>query len=211
MRTLIAVPCMDTVHTLFFASFVSMRKPEGTEVGIASCSLVYEARNTLARKAMDEGFDRVLWLDSDMNFKPDLLERFSADLDAGLEFVSGVYFSRKNPVTPIVYEVCHPTVLKDGNLFPTVESVKEIPEDLFEIEGCGFGAVMMTTDLIRRTGPLPFFPKDKYGEDLSFCRKAREAGAKLYCDGRIRLDHIGTTLINYDTWIKARGEEHGRE
>lgn len=210
MRILIAVPCMDTVHTLFFASFVSMRKPEGTEVGIASCSLVYEARHTLARKAMDEGFDRVLWLDSDMNFQPDLLERLSADLDTGLEFVTGVYFSRKNPVTPIVYEVCHPTVLKDGNLFPTVESVKEIPEDLFEIEGCGFGAVMMTTDLIRRAGPLPFFPTDKYGEDLSFCRKARAAGAKLYCDGRIKLDHVGTTLINYDTWMKARGEEHGR-
>ena len=205
MRTMIAVPCMDMVHTLFFASFVAMNKPEGTEVAIASCSLIYEARHTLAKKAMDDGFDRVMWLDSDMVFEPDLMNRLSADLDQGLDFVSAVYFSRKNPISPIVYETCHPTKLKNGDLYPTVESFREIPEELFEIEGCGFGAAMMTTDLIRRAGPLPFYPTDKYGEDLSFCRKAREAGAKLYCDGRIRLGHIGSTIINEESWRKAKG------
>ena len=207
MRTMIAVPCMDMVHTLFFASFVAMNKPEGTEVAIASCSLIYEARHTLAKKAMDDGFDRVMWLDSDMVFEPDLMNRLSADLDQGLDFVSAVYFSRKNPISPIVYETCHPTKLKNGDLYPTVKSFREIPEDLFEIEGCGFGAAMMTTDLIRRAGPLPFYPTDKYGEDLSFCRKVREAGAKLYCDGRIRLGHIGSTIINEESWRKAKGGE----
>lgn len=207
MRTMIAVPCMDMVHTLFFASFVAMNKPEGTEVAIASCSLIYEARHTLAKKAMDDGFDRVMWLDSDMVFEPDLMNRLSADLDQGLDFVSAVYFSRKNPISPIVYETCHPTKLKNGDLYPTVKSFREIQEELFEIEGCGFGAAMMTTDLIRRAGPLPFYPTDKYGEDLSFCRKVREAGAKLYCDGRIRLGHIGSTIINEESWRKAKGGE----
>lgn len=205
MRTMIAIPCMDMVHTLFFASFVAMNKPEGTEVAIASCSLIYEARHTLAKKAIDDGFDRVMWLDSDMVFEPDLLNRLSADLDQGLDFVTAVYFSRKNPINPIVYEVCHPTPLKGGGTFPTVESFQEIPDGLFEIEGCGFGAAMMTTDLIRRVLPLPFYPMDRYGEDLSFCRKAREVGVKLYCDGRIKLGHIGTTIINEATWNQARG------
>ena len=63
MRTMIAIPCMDMVHTLFFASMLSLRKPEGTEVAVASCSLIYEARHTLAMRALNEGFDRVLWLD----------------------------------------------------------------------------------------------------------------------------------------------------
>ena len=205
MRTMIAIPCMDMVHTLFFASFVAMNKPEGTEVAIASCSLIYEARHTLAKKAIDDGFDRVMWLDSDMVFEPDLLNRLSADLDQGLDFVTAVYFSRKNPINPIVYEVCHPTPLKGGGTFPTVKSFQEIPDGLFEIEGCGFGAAMMTTDLIRRVLPLPFYPMDRYGEDLSFCRKAREIGAKLYCDGRIKLGHIGTTIINEEAWIKSKG------
>lgn len=200
MRTMIAVPCMDMVHTLFMASMISLRKPEGTEVAIASCSLVYESRHTLALKAINDGFDRVLWLDSDMSFDPDLLERLSADLDQGLDFVCGLYFTRKNPVQPCVYEVCRQKKKKTGELMPTIESFREIPDGLFEIEGCGFGAAMMTTDLIRSAGPLPFFPADGFGEDLSFCRRAREAGATLYCDGRIRVDHIGTTLINESSW-----------
>lgn len=204
MRTLIAVPCMDMVHTYFFASMLSMRKPEGTEVAVASCSLVYESRHTLAMKAIDDGFDRVLWLDSDMNFQPDLMERFSADMDQGLEFVSGLCFTRKIPVKPCVYEVCHPTPGKNGEMRPTAESFKKIPDGLFEIEGSGFAAVMMTTDLIRKAGPLPFFPTDGYGEDLSFCRKVRAAGAKLWCDSRIKLDHVGLRLINEDTW-KGQG------
>ena len=205
MRTLIAIPCLDMVHTLFFASMLSLRKPEGTEVAIASCSLVYESRHTLALKAINEEFDRVLWLDSDMSFEPDLLERLSADLDQGLDFVCGLYFTRKNPVQPCVYEVCRQKKKKTGELIPTTECFREIPDGLFEIEGCGFGAAMMTTDLIRSAGPLPFFPADGFGEDLSFCRRVREAGKKLYCDGRIKVNHIGTSIINEATWNEARG------
>lgn len=207
MRTMIAVPCMDMVHTLFMASLISMRKPEGTEVAIASCSLVYQARHTLAMKALNEGFDRVLWLDSDMNFKPDLLERLSADLDDGCEFVSGLYFSRKNPVIPIVYEVCRQRTKATGETVPWLESFREIPDGLFEVEGCGFGAVMMTTDLIRSAGDLPFYPTDGFGEDLTFCRKARAAGKKLYCDGRIEAEHVGTSIINRQTWMNAKRSE----
>lgn len=205
MRTMIAVPCMDMVHTLFMASLISLRKPEETEVAIASCSLVYESRHNLAMKALNDGFDRVLWLDSDMVFESDLLERLSADLDQGLNFVSAVYFTRKNPVLPCVYEICHPRKKKNGEMIPVVESFKKIPDDLFEIEGCGFGAVMMTTDLIRGAGPLPFFPSEGYGEDLTFCRKARAAGFPLYCDGRIKVGHIGTSIINETTWNDAKG------
>jgi len=202
MRTLICVPCMDTVHTLFMVSLLSMRKAEGTEVSVSSCSLVYDARHVLAHKAIREGYDRILWLDSDMRFDPDLMEKLSEDMDTGLEFVSAVYFTRKKPVKPCIYDSLCEAVTKDGKTIPYASHVKEIPDGLFEIEGCGFGAVMMTTELIRKVGDLPFYPMDGYGEDFSFCRRARAAGAKLYCDGRIRADHVGLQLINEDCWEK---------
>ena len=182
-----------------------MRKAEGTEIAVASCSLVYESRHTLAMKALNDGFDRVLWLDSDMNFKPDLMERFSADLDEGREFVCGLFFTRKNPVQPCVYEVCHPVEGKNGKMFPKIESFHDIPDGVFEIEGCGFAATMMTTDLIRRCGELPFFPEAGYGEDLAFCRRARAAGATLWCDPRIKVDHIGISMFNEDVWKETNG------
>ena len=202
MRTLICVPCMDMVHTLFMASLLMLRKPEGTEVTVSSSSLIYDARHALAMQAMNRGFDRVLWLDSDMRFDADLLERLSADLDEGREFVSALYFTRKAPHAPCVYEICH-----DVKGDPTATSFSEIPDGIFEIEACGFGAVMMTTDLIRKCGMLPFFPRDGYGEDLTFCRLARQAGATLYCDSRIRADHIGQEIINESKWM--RGDKHG--
>ena len=209
MRTLIAVPCLDMVHTYFMVSLLGMTKPEGTEITVSGTSLVYDARNMLAHKAVHEGYDRVLWLDSDMHFPADLLPRLAADLDEGREFVSAVYFTRKDPIEPCIYEVCHDVETKRGEIRAVAQSVKAIPEHIFEIEGCGFGAVMMTTDLIRRVGRLPFFPEHGYGEDLSFCRRAREAGAKLFCDGRIKVDHIGTTMFNNETWLCRGGGENG--
>jgi len=205
MRTLIAIPCMEMVHTLFFTSFAAMRKPEGTELAVASCSLIYEARHTLAKKAMDDGFDRVLWLDSDMTFDPDLMERFAADLDQGLEYVCGLFFTRKHPCKPCVYEICHNMPNARGKMEPTATSFSEIPDGIFEIEGSGFGAVMMTVDLIRKAGALPFFPEHGYGEDLTFCRKARAAGAKLYCDPRIKVGHVGVSVYSEDTWKSTKG------
>lgn len=200
MRTMIAVPCMDTVQTFFMTSLLSLRKPEGTEVAVASCSLVYEARHNLAMKAIKDGFDRVLWLDSDMRFDPDLMERLGADLDGGRDIVTGLYFTRKNPVKPCVYEVCHPRKRKNGEIYPAAESFKKLPAGIFEAEGCGFGCVMMTTDALKAAGDLPFFPTEGFGEDLTFCRKVRAAGIPIWCDPDIKADHIGISLINETQW-----------
>lgn len=207
MRTLIAIPCMDTVYTLFFTSVLNMAKPKGTEIAVSCSSLVYDARNGLGKKALDEGFDRVLWLDSDMLFDPQLLTQMSGLMDhLGLEFISGLYFTRKTPVHPCVYEVLDLVENEKGEGVPTATPIREIPGGLFEIAGCGFGAVMMTTDLIRRCGPMPFYPVAGFGEDFSFCLRAREAGATLWCDSRIRADHIGMTLINEKTYRNKREE-----
>ena len=199
-RTMIAVPCLDMVHTLFAASLIELKKPEGTEIAMASCSLVYDARQDLAKRAINKGFDRVLWLDSDMIFKPDILERLNADIDQGRDFVSGLYFTRKNPVTPCVYDVVEPRKRNNGVIYPATKSFEEIPDDIFEVAGCGFGAVIMTTDLIKKSGDLPFFPREGFGEDLSFCRRAREAGYKLYCDPSVKAGHIGLTIVNENQW-----------
>ena len=150
MRTLIAIPCMDMVYTLFFTSMLAMRKPEGTEVAVASCSLIYEARHTLAKKAMDDGFDRVLWLDSDMTFQPDLLERFAADLDQGLEYVYGLFFTRKIPVKPCVYEICHNMPNKRGR-----KRFRRGHDDHGPDPQGGCAAVLPGTRIRRRPDVLP--------------------------------------------------------
>ena len=50
-------------------------------------------------------------------------------------------------------------------------------------------------DLVDRVG-APFTPLIGVSEDLTFCLRARDAGYKLWCDGRIRCGHIGTIEYN---------------
>lgn len=203
MRTLIAVPCMDMVHTAFMVSLVTLVKKTGAEVAFSSSSLVYEARQMLAQKAVAEKYDRVLWIDSDMRFRPDILERLSAHLDAGLEFVSGLYFTRKNPTRPVIYKTCESVTTERGEVVPETVPYYDYPDGLFEIEGCGFGICMVTTDLISRCGDCPFYPVLGFGEDFSFCLRAKNMGAKIYCDSRIRADHIATGFINESSYKRG--------
>lgn len=194
MSTLIAIPCGDSCPTDFLRSLLSLEIVGAAQFTFAQGSLVYDARNKLCGIAMDGGFDRVLWLDSDMVFQPDLMRRLSAHLDKGLEMVCGAYSTRKPPLQPVVYEDFG---LRQAEPWPEpyIEPFQlPLPDELFKVAGCGFGAVMMTVDLIRRVHEqfgLPFSPAAGFGEDLSFCLRAREAGAQIWCDPEIELGHIG--------------------
>ena len=192
MRTMIAVPCMDTVHTLFFSSMMNLHKPEGTEIAISCSSLVYTARNLLAKKAIDEGFDRVLWLDSDMVFHPTLLQKLSADLDEGRDFVTALCFGRKNPVGPTIYKETGYTQ-EDRVLTPFAKKYTEYPKnEIFEVEACGFACVLMRMDMLKAMAiyGVPFYPVGGMGEDLTFCWRARKLDMKFWCDSRLKIGHL---------------------
>ena len=196
MKTLIAIPCMDHVHTEFMTSLVGLRRPGESQCAVTISSLVYDSRNRLASQAIEGGFDRILWLDSDMKFRPDLMERLAAHLDDGCEFVSGLYFTRKQPINPVIYSELKHDITPDGANI----SVKATPywgypkNQLIEIQGAGFGVAMMTTDLVKRVwdnyGP-PFLPLLALGEDLSFCKRVHDLGSHMFCDTSIKALHIG--------------------
>lgn len=196
MRTLIAIPCMSMVHTGFMTALLSMQRPADSVFAITEGSLIYSARNLLARQAVEGGFDRILWLDSDMRPPRDLLTRLSADMDKGMEFVCGLYFSRVLPSKPVIYRQI--TAKNDGTY--STEIYDGYPKDsIFPIAAAGFGAVMMTTRLYTQTVNLsdesnPFMPLQNLGEDLAFCWRMPDS-VTLYCDSRIKVPHIG--LIDY--------------
>lgn len=197
MKTLITIPCMDMVHTQFMRSLLQLTKVGEVGFALSSSSLVYDARNTLAKQAVDGGFDRVLWLDSDMEFKPDMFVNLMQDMDDNsLEIVGGIYFSRKEPVVPVVYQkVGYYHDEEQDTVTPCALNYYEYPkDDLFPCEGIGFGSVLMTTDLIKKVQDkygLPFSPILGFGEDLSFCVRARDVGATIMCDSRIKVGHVG--------------------
>ena len=195
MKYLIAVPCMDMVNTMFMMSLISLNKPPESKVAVCRSSLVYDSRNKLAEIAVNNDFDRVLWLDSDMSFEPDMMTRLIADMDEGREFVCGIYHSRKTPIRPVIY-----AELRENDGVTEAINIDPIPENsVFEIAAAGFGCVMMNTDVLKRAAgenDYPFVPIKGWGEDLSFCVKAKRAGVKLWCDSGVKVGHIGQALVD---------------
>ena len=193
MKYLIAIPAMDMCPTPFAYSLAALKHIGPTRISMICGAAVHEARNELAKEAVETGADRVLWLDSDMAFASDLMEKLAADLDEGWDMVCGIYFKRRMPVTPVIYKSIEAT---SGR----VEAYRDYPEDsVFPIVGCGFGAVMMNTELLTRadeefkTGP--FTPLLRLSEDLSFCARANSAGARLACDSRVKVGHVGQIVF----------------
>lgn len=205
MKTLVAVPCGDMVHTDFTRSLVGMQIEGQVQFTFAQGSLVYDARNQLVNIAIDNNFDRVLWLDSDMVFPPHLFKKLSADMD-GREMVTGLCFTRKHPVHPAVYSGLY----RDGNGVPHADYITDWSDDLFEVGGCGFAVVMTSVELLRRMRDkynLLFSPIDGFGEDFSFCLRVKDLGEKIYCDPTIEIGHIGLAVYNKAVYNLARGEK----
>lgn len=203
MKTLIAIPCMSMVHTEFMASLMNLRKAPDTSYVPHINSLVYDSRNVLTATALNNGYDRVLWLDSDMKFEPDLMERLSADMDTGLDFVSGLYFTRRLPSYPVIYSsVSYET---GDAVRASAVPYKDYPRDsLFEIEGSGFGGVMTSCAMLKRVWEkygAPFDPLPHMGEDLSFCWRLKQMGGKMYCDSRVKLGHVGTMVYDEAVYL----------
>lgn len=200
MKTLIAIPAMDSVKTEFCGSLVAMQKPKDSEILIMQGSLVHAARNQAVWKAIKEGFDAIMWIDSDMTFRPDAAERLVADAERGYAYISALCFSRKLPTAPVIYRGIQWTET-DSDAF----SYHEYPKNsIFEIAASGAAFCIVKTDLYKavmdafHTGP--YEPLPRFGEDLSFCWRLKECGIRMYCDSSVRIGHVGTLVYDESVW-----------
>ena len=207
MNTLIAVPCMDQVPAIFAQSLSMLEKVDACAVSFNIGSLIYTSREQLAKRAIEMGASHVFWLDSDMQFRPDTLVRLHKDLAEGKgDIISGLYFRRVPPYTPVVFDKLEISEEKASWSEPDT-----VPEDIFEVEGVGFGCVLMPTDIfidIFYKYGTAFTPLSGFGEDLSFCWRARQLGFKIVCDPSIELGHVGHHIITRDFYNIFRSKKN---
>lgn len=201
MKTLIAVPCMDQVPVPFCQSLALLQKVGQCVLAMKSGSLIYTSRNDLATQAVQIEADYVFWLDSDMSFKPDTLVRMMDTLQKNdLDILTGLYFRRVNPFTPVLFDKLE---IKGEEC--EWSEFKEIPDGLFEVGGCGFGCVLMKTDVFfdvhGKFGNM-FAPIANNGEDIAFCWRARNCGYKIFCDPSVICGHVGYSVVD-DQFYKA--------
>lgn len=206
MKTLIAVPCHDYVHSDFTRCLMELDKPDGTGFAMITATLVYTARTLIAKEAVKAGFDRVLWIDSDMTFPADTLIRLSKDMDDhGLDMVCGIYFTRKPPVMPSIHKHLHWEIKEDGWVDTDCRCFTDYPQNkLFEVSCCGFGCVMTSARLLKDMNEkygAPFYPLMGMGEDTTFCWRATQNGYKIFCDSSVKVGHIGQFEYDESFWL----------
>lgn len=202
MKIIIGVPCMDQVAAPFAQSLACLRKPGDVAVAMEISSLVYTARDNLARLVISKDADAILFLDSDMIFPPDTLERMIAHVEAGREIVSGLYFMRRAPFGPVLFDQLDQD---DGTGEITHHKLTTLPEsrEPFEVAGIGMGCAIITKgvllDVLLNQGAW-FAPYNGVGEDVAFCVRARACGHKIWCDPTLSLGHVGQLVVNEAIW-----------
>lgn len=199
MKTLIAIPCMDTIHTAFVQCLMQADlKPLGQlSVRFQRNTLVYDSRNILAIDAIRNGYDQVLWLDSDITFPANMPAILMESLEYDqADMVTGIYVNRHANPHPILYSRIQPPERNpDGIMAKRVDTYEDIPPDsIFPVAGAGFGCVLTKTkllqDVLEKFGP-PFTPLPWASEDISFCYRAGLLGKNIVATSRITLGHVG--------------------
>jgi len=157
------------------------------------CSIISMSRNWLVRYslAFDPPCTHILWIDSDMVFPPNGLERLLAhDKD-----VVGAFYNKR---TPPYTTVGH--LLGDGNI---------TGGGIYQADIMPHGFVLVKRSVYERLSP-PWYnesydpelagegdPDGTVGEDVNFSRKAIAGGIEMYCDADLtcEMGHLGEIVV----------------
>ena len=195
-KILICIPSGDLVASGFAQSLAMLKKGNNeTAIMFQVGSLIYDARNKLAKQAIKMGADYTMWFDSDMIFKPDTMLKL---LEHNAPIVSGAYFRRSPPYHLVAFDKCD-TENREWTDLP-------LPTETVKCGGVGFGCVLVKTEVLFEVAArfrTWFEPMNGFGEDLSFCFRAAQNGEKMYCDSRIKLGHIGQHIYGEFDYVQG--------
>lgn len=173
----ICTPTKDTVNAGFAFDLVRLiqRFPDSLFI-VSQGTILPNQRTQLTKRVIEKLFSHILFIDSDMRFPEDTIERLmSHDKD----IIGANCRQRQSELTTTGIT----SLAKTG---------------LEEVEKIGFGVTLIKTDLFMKI-PEPWFatPFDGeqfVGEDIFFCRKAKENGFKIFVDHDLskEVKHIGS-------------------
>jgi glycosyltransferase involved in cell wall biosynthesis len=189
-RILIAIPTAQNIHAHTFKSIYDLDIPEGFEVDFqffyGYC--VDQVRNLIANFTIENNYDYLFSVDYDIEFDRDTLKKL---LSHDKHIVSGLYIQRK-PGQHIL------EIYRDNGFGGQSNvDIKDLQKKLEPIDGCGFGCVLVKSEVLRGIG-YPQFTyhhaikiEDTISEDVDFCRKAKSKGFKMFADTTILCRHHG--------------------
>lgn len=197
-RIMIGIPIHRPIEFKVFESFVRMTNLRGEhqyDFSMVSNSLIYDAREYIAKEFLKSECEYLMFIDSDMTFHPQSVEFLGRHKK---DFVTAKAFKRVKPYQPCFYTKVD---YKDGE--PYLEAPVQYGEGLLPIEGAGLACALISRKAFEAINAPYFFPLPNVGEDLTFCLKLKEAGIQMYCDTTLQFGHLGHTEIFEKDFIDA--------
>ena len=192
MKILLGMPSTGKIPTRTVISLLQTVERGKVDPMIVSGSLVYDARETIVRFAIEKDYDYILFADSDMVFCADDLKRLLAH---NVGICSGLYVTRDGRNENVAY-----SKIITRRRFP-FRSPKLIADDstsgFSRVAACGFGFCLIKVSVVKcmlKYCKSLFEPCKGLGEDAAFCYRARRCGFYTFIDRDVKLGHIGETV-----------------
>lgn len=191
-KVLIGVPTEEYSRRAdFYDYFNLLHKPSGSVILFCHERSPAKARNILIEQAEEHDCTHVLFIDDDMAFPADSLEKLLEDSDK--DIVSGLYFARTYPHQPLAFDIAD----EDGACLHMY--MEEDTPRLVPIVAAGFGFLLVNLKSLRKMKKpyvrLGELDPQEWCDDIGFFNRARKAGLKAYCNTEVRIGHIGTMII----------------
>lgn len=184
MKILIGIPCIDKAPIEFTECLVNMRLDVPHEYAFRKGALVFEARDSIVRQAINEGFTHVMFIDSDIMFEPDDVQRL---VNQKVNIIGGLYYSKNAALNPMCWTLESVNGRLRGDYFTP-------PRRYMPVDALGMGFTLIKTKVFEQIAVdhgKVFYPDYMAGEDIAFCHRAKLSGYDIICDSGLNLKHIG--------------------
>lgn len=185
---LVAIPTAKYIEPETFKAIYDLIKPNNTQVEFQYFYgyNIDQVRNLIADYSINNRFDWVFWVDSDISFARDTLVKL---LSRNKEIIGGVYRQRKPDQILEVFD----------KSYRSYTDTKTFTTNPFEVGAVGFGCVLTKTSVLQSVG-YPQFDyhraisiENTLSEDVDFCKKAKAVGISTWVDPSIICEHHGKT------------------
>ncbi|HZV05714.1 MAG TPA: hypothetical protein VE999_11580 [Gemmataceae bacterium] len=199
-RCVVLVPVADSIEAECEEALREFERRGYAVWRVRGYSAIDAARNQMASDALAQGFDELMWIDADVVFDPDDVDKLRRH---DLPLVGGIYPKKGRRQLACVF------------LPETREVLFGVRGGLLEIRYGGLGFLLTRRGVYEtmqkqlglpvcnrqfQTPLVPYFAPLIAGEgeqawylneDYAFCERARRCGFRIFADTSIRLWHVG--------------------
>lgn len=217
-RIFVAVPYYGTIWPRFTNNLIALIV-HLCNVGIDkhfydSCDGIslHRAQNGLVCRFLRSPCTHIFFLEQDMIIEPELPLRLA---EHDLDIVGAGYTHKHVAPQPHLYQYKR----KDefGYIYDKIE---EFEDGLVEVDATGSGALLVKREVFESLipnwleideksfeGPEWFSYRERGTTDFFFCRKAKEAGYKIYVDTTLHAIHLRLGEATWDQWLRMKEKE----